>query len=174
MVEPVKLFAAVLFRDDFDLEPALERMGCHWGRIDYRGGAHLFELTDYYEREMGAGLKRCLVSFEDLVSPEILAGAKSLCITIEEDLRRSGRRTVNLDIGYLDHNKIVLASCKAAGQKIYLSKGIYADLMARYSRGRYRPFEWTFFDFRDGRYDPELSRIRTAYLQSRKALKSEC
>ena len=52
---------------------------------------------------------------------------------------------------------------KYGGQKIYLGAGIYADLIARYEGGRYRPFAWTFPDFRDGRYDPELAALRQSY-----------
>ena len=76
---------------------------------------------------------------------------------------------MNLDIGYLDHNKIVLASVKYAGQKIHLGDGIYADLIARYRGGRYQPFEWTVPDFRDGRYDGELAQIRRTYLNQLRA-----
>ena len=71
---------------------------------------------------------------------------------------------MNLDPGYLDHNKILLASAKEEGQKVYLGDGIYADLMGRYSGGRYQPFDWTFPDFRDGRYDDELGEVRRQFL----------
>ena len=53
---------------------------------------------------------------------------------------------------------------KGAGQKIYLSNGIYADLVARYAQGLYQPFAWTFPDFKDGRYDVELGQLRALYL----------
>ena len=82
---------------------------------------------------------------------------------------RPDARTVNCDAGYLDHNKVVLASAKEAGQKVYLDKGIYADLAGRYKNGAYRPFEWSFPDFKDGRYDKELLAIRALYLKQLRA-----
>ena len=42
------------------------------------------------------------------------------------------------------------------------------DLMSRYRKGRYRPLEWAFPDFRDGRYDRDLARIRDLYMASRR------
>ena len=94
------------------------------------------------------------------------------CNDIETTLACEGRRRVNLDAGYLDHNKYLLASAKEAGQKVYLNEGIYADLSGRYKAGKYRPFEWSFPDFKDGRYDEELLEIRKLYMQQLKKYRS--
>jgi hypothetical protein len=166
--EPVKYFVAILWADAATLPDACVRLVERFGPIDFEGPDREFDLTNYYEKEMGAVLARRLIGFEPLRNPEELVEAKLTCNTIEKALASPQGRRVNLDIGYLDHNKIVLASVKAAGQKIYLTKGIYADLIARYAQGRYQPFAWTFPDFKDGRYDAELAELRAAYLRQRK------
>jgi len=163
-VEPVKLIVAVLWSDAAALENALARLEERWGQIDFTGADHPFDATRYYEGEMGLEICRRIISFKRLVPPESIREAKLTCNEIEETLAAGGGRKVNLDIGYIDHNKIVLASAKYAGQKIHLGDGIYADMVARYRDGKYRPFEWTFPDFRDGRYDEELDVIRETYL----------
>lgn len=71
---------------------------------------------------------------------------------------------------HADGNKIVLASFKYAGQKIHLGDGVYAGMVARYKHGCYQPFEWTFPDFCDGRYDDELAVVRRTYLQQLREL----
>ncbi len=164
-VDPVKLIVAVLWADPGPLKEALEQLSAQWGEIDYAGADYLFNMTDYYESEMGQNLKRRLVSFQQLVPPDCLSAAKHFCNDIEARLSEGSKRKVNLDIGYLDHSKIVLASFKGAGQKIYLANGVWADMVARYRGGNYCPFEWSFPDFRDGRYTPELIHIRQRYLE---------
>jgi Domain of unknown function (DUF4416) len=163
--DPVKLFVAVLWVQSEPLQSAMDSLRSNWGEIDFEGADYPFEITDYYESEMGRGLKRRLASFRQLVPPDSLSAAKHICNGIEDQASGEKGRLVNLDIGYLDHNKIVLASFKGAGQKIYLTDGVWADMVARYRRGRYCAFEWTFPDFRDGRYDHELIQIRQIYLK---------
>ena len=75
----------------------------------------------------------------------------------------AGRRTVNLDIGYLDIHKIVLASGKYDAQKVHLGRGVYADIVCRYSGGGFQPYEWTFPDFRERLYDADFREIRRRY-----------
>lgn len=163
--DPVKLIVAVLWAPSDALQKAVTELSSYWGEIDFAGVDHPFDITGYYEKEMGPNLNRRLLSFLKLVPPDTLCRAKHLCNGIEERLAGEKGRLVNLDVGYLDHNKVVLASFKGAGQKIYLGEGVWADLVARYRKGRYRPLEWTFPDFRDDRYSQELLGIRWTYLK---------
>lgn len=167
-VEPVKLLVALLWANARSRDLALEDLQRRWGAIDFSGTDHPFDVTDYYEAEMGPSLHRRLVSFAWMIAPESLPEVKLACNRIEEQLARRGRRTVNLDAGYLDHSKVILASMKFAGQKIHLGQGVYADLMSRYRQGRYRPLEWSFPDFQDGRYDQDLAGIRDLYMEQRR------
>ncbi len=169
--EPTKLFVAVLWSDEDALNRAIAQLCEHYGEIDFTGADHPFNMTDYYEPEMGKDLKRRFVTFRRLLLPENLRQAKHVCNSIEDRLAGKKGRRVNLDIGYLDHNKIVLASFKNAGQKIYMGDGVWADLVARYRSGHYCSFEWTFPDFRDGRYDQELAVIRQTYLEQLRAIR---
>jgi hypothetical protein len=162
---PVKYLIAVLFKDKDVLEKARPEFIQRWGAIDFEGTDHLFDVTNYYEPEMGSPLYRRLLAFEKLAEPTLLVTMKLACNEIENQLAAGGKCSVNCDAGYLDHNKVVLASAKEAGQKIYLDKGIYADLAGRYKAGKYQPFEWSFPDFKDGRYDKELLEIRKKYME---------
>jgi hypothetical protein len=171
-VTPVKLLVAVLWSNQPLLERALALVRQQWGEIDFCGADHPLDVTDYYRAEMGANIQRRLIALAELAPPEYIRGGKLLCNELEDQLAGGVGRPVNLDIGFLDHNKLVLASVKYAGQKIHLGDGVYADLIARYAAGRYQPFEWTFPDFRDGRYDSELLEIRRRYLAQLRAFRS--
>lgn len=163
---PVKLFVAMLMAESADRSSIVSMLEEVFGSSDLVGDAIPFDVTNYYEGEMGTNLARSVISFTGPHYADALVPAKLACIELEKGLAVEGRRTVNLDVGYLDHSKIVLASTKEAGQKLYVSDGIYADLVARYSQGAYRPFEWSFPDFKDGRYTKTLEALRRNLLES--------
>ena len=81
-----------------------------FGSIDARSAVIPFDLTGYYEEEMGKDLLRAWISFEKLVDPQELAGIKTETNKIEEGFSAGGNRRVNLDPGYIDGGKLVLAS----------------------------------------------------------------
>jgi len=165
----VKLLAAVLAGRGFDLErrlfPMLEE---RFGRIDYRGTAHPFDGTDYYEDEMGPSLGRLVISFEPLCEATDIVQVKLDTAAIEEDLSGDGGRRVNIDPGYMDYYKIILASFKEGPQKVYLGRGVYADPILLFFEGEYGPLPWTFPDFKSGLYREDFREIRALYKKARR------
>lgn len=160
--QPVKLFLGVLYRDEGDLVIIKARLEEAFGPTDYISHPCPFGVTDYYEREMGAGLKRVFLSFVHLINPGELVSIKVKTNRLEAEFSQGGKRRVNLDPGYLDFFKILLASGKFSGQKIYLGQGVYADLTLYYHKG-WKPYNWGFPDFRAGTYDQIFTTIREIY-----------
>jgi hypothetical protein len=128
-----------------------------------------FDVTDYYEPEMGKDLKRAFFSFADLIMPERIAEIKMATNKMENHFLNDGKRMVNLDPGYMDYYKIVLASGKFQGQKIHVSGGVYADLTLYYDK-TWKPYPWGFPDFRSGRYNSVLTKIRELYRDGRRSV----
>ena len=160
-VPAVKPLCAVLCPAHAPLAPVLAPLGDLLSAPEHVGPPHPFDLTDYYAAEMGDDLVRTLVSFAELMPATLLPGLKHAATAIEQHLATGGRRRYNLDVGYLDTNKLVLASFKGRGDKVYLWDGVWADVTLRYTRGAFEPLPWSFPDFRAPRYHAELLTIRT-------------
>ncbi|MBM3792393.1 MAG: DUF4416 family protein [Acidobacteria bacterium] len=164
--EPVKFFAGVILA-----EPGLgavveERLAAEFGPVDARSPLYPFDLTAYYEPEMGAPLQRLFLSFADLRAPGELAGLKLRTNAIETLLSRiRGRsgRPANIDPGYLELSKVVLASTKNFYHRIFLAEGIYGEVTMHFRDGAWQALPWTFPDFRSGRYGDFFLRLRQCY-----------
>jgi hypothetical protein len=164
MTEPqkVQLILGVIYSDPGLLDRLEEAIEKRFGPIEARSDAFDFGETDYYQDEMGEGLKRIFYSFSDLIDPARLVDVKIESNRIEDEFALDGRRRVNVDPGYLDFYKLVLASAKFQGQKVYLGKGVYADPTLYYDKG-WKSCDWSFPDFKSGRYDEFLSGVRRSY-----------
>jgi len=167
---PVKLFLAILMNETIDQTIVLDILRDNFGSIDYLGSQYQFDLTDYYENEMGKQIQRFFVSFENLIQPNEIAAIKRMTNSIETCFAEESQRPLNLDPGYLDYQKVVLASLKFGGQKIYLQDHVYADLTLYYKKGSFTSFPWTFPDFKDDRYYGDLLKIRELYKNEMKKI----
>ncbi|HHL39523.1 MAG TPA: DUF4416 family protein [Deltaproteobacteria bacterium] len=135
-----------------------------FGPIEMMSPLFSFDHTDYYREEFGEGLLRRFISFERPVPPDELADLKLFTNGVEETYRRDdGRRRVNIDPGYLTLERLVLASCKNFTHRIYLGRGVYADLTLVYRDGEFRALEWTFPDYIDQRAFGFLHGVRRRY-----------
>ncbi|HEX9265516.1 MAG TPA: DUF4416 family protein [Candidatus Binatia bacterium] len=140
--------------------------------IDGRSEAMPWTASKFYEQEMGSGLLRRLLSFSALALPERLADVKLETQKIEDRYREtvSGGRRVNLDPGYLDAYKVVLASTKNAGQRIYLHAGIYGEATLLYYDGAFHGLQYTYKDYLWPETLAFFEQLRAAYLAQLKQL----
>jgi hypothetical protein len=170
-VLPVKLFVSVLTSLPSVLPEVETELTTLLGPIDLRSEMFPFDSTQYYDRQMGSPLARYFFAFRALTSPAGLAGIKLETNRLEEVLARrflSVERPVNLDPGYLEESKVVLASTKNFFHRIFLGDGIYAEVTLHWQAGRWQYFPWTFPDFRTGRYDEFFALLRRAYREQLK------
>jgi len=170
--QPVKLFVALLSgQADLFLE-AEKGLAALFGPVDCASASLPWSLTDYYEKEMGSGLLRRFVSFVPLVPPGEIAQIKLRTQDLEARYEwnqgeRTGRR-VNIDPGYLDRGKVVLASTKGAAHRIYLGSGIYAEATLLYRKGSFEPFLYTYPDYLWPETLAFFTDLRSRYLQQLK------
>jgi hypothetical protein len=170
---PVKLFTGILTSVPRMLPDVERRLEALFGPVDDRSESFPFDSTRYYDDEMGTPITRLFCSFQRLIHPQELAGIKIASNGLEAELARNAaevRRPANLDPGYLEESKIVLASTKNFYHRILLADGIYGEVTLHYSANSWQAFPWSFPDFRSGRYDAFFSRMRSTYrLQLRAA-----
>jgi hypothetical protein len=162
-VEPVKLFIITLHRNVEILENVIAKLRSVWGETDFISEDFPFDATRYYENEMGPGLLRRFLSFQTLIQPDQLVDVKLYTNRLEQENLSGPSRRINVDPGTIDQYKVVLASAKFGGQKIYLRDGIYADMTLVMYKGKWESFAWGFPDFKSGKYDAVLSQIRDLY-----------
>ncbi len=161
--EPVKLFVGILYTDESLLEKAITLVVQNFGETDFESPEFEFTSSDYYKAEMGWPIFREFVSFHNLINPKELAKIKIETNKIEDELTEKNMRKVNLDPGYMDYNKVVLASAKFNAQKIYLDHGIYADPTLWYEKGKFEPYPFAFPDFKTNLYEKTFQHIRFLY-----------
>src|SRR3989304_2017859 len=160
-VEQVKLFTAILFGNEGVLNTAREKLSSALGPVDMSSPVWTWSHSNYYEKEMGADLKRIFLFFERPVTPDLLADIKNMTNEIEGSFRRDQEqckelklpeRPINIDPGYMTLAKVVLASTKNYPHRIYIGKGIYAEVTLFYQDKTFQPLPHTYPDYRSGEY----------------------
>ena len=73
-------------------------------------------------------------------------------------------RSVNIDPGYLDRMRLVLATTKDCSHRIYLGQGIYGDIELMYRSGSFVSLEWTYPDYRAELAIEFFNKVRSVYL----------
>ncbi|GAH82548.1 unnamed protein product, partial [marine sediment metagenome] len=150
----VKLICGMISSQPAMMDQARSALCKLHGEADLTSEVMDFDFTHYYDRQMGSPLFRQFVAFGELVCPDVLAEAKLGANALERDLasraadrsslRGEPARPINLDPGYVESSKLVLASMKNFSHRIYLGRGVYGEVTLLYRCSRWEPLEWTF------------------------------
>jgi hypothetical protein len=169
---PAILVCAVMAGADRVLAEAQAELVGWFGPIQLCSASYPFEFTDYYAPEMGTGLIKRLVSFQELIDPAALPRVKHRTLAIERQLGRNqeGRilRRVNLDPGLVSLESLVLATTKESGHRICIAPGLHAEVTLLFQKGQYSPLPWTYPDYRTETVQRFLLEIRAGLMARRR------
>jgi hypothetical protein len=166
----VKLICGMISARVELFDAALKALAARFGPPDLLSEVMPFDFTHYYDQQMGSPLYRRFAALERLIDPSALVEAKLATNAIEAVFAARGggcpARPINLDPGYIESSKLVLASMKNFSHRIYLAGGVYGEVTLMYHKGRWDALPWTFPDFASPRYHPFLTAARQRLMGS--------
>jgi hypothetical protein len=122
----VKLFSGFIYKDEETYLAVKKKLEDIFSPVDLESDIFNFDFTTYYNEEMGGPLFRRFVSFKELIEPVRLPDIKLMTNRIEDETACNGKRTVNLDPGYLSAANVIIATtiitgfhCKKASMPIW-------------------------------------------------------
>jgi len=151
-------------KDKILIEPISAQLVEKFGPVDMISSWFPFDYTSYYESEMGTPLFRRMMVFKTLIDPCALPDIKLFTNTVEHGCAMGEKRQVNIDPGYLVHERFVLATGKNYTHRIYIGKGIYADLTLIFTRGAFQTLPWTYPDYAQENLKAFLEQVRKKYV----------
>ncbi|NLS93768.1 MAG: DUF4416 family protein [Planctomycetaceae bacterium] len=161
---PSMLIVAAFSRHGDALDWAKQRAAERWGMPVLESERFAFRETEYYRRTMGEDLQKVFWAFVPGFDPAELADVKLMTNTWEVEFTHQSEaaeeRPLNIDPGYLNLGKLILASTKDFTHRIYLARGIFAEVTLYYQRGRWEHHRWTFPDYRRDDYQAFFSECR--------------
>lgn len=165
VAQSVQLFIGLLGGDADLLRRARQLLARRFGPIELESDLWPFDQTEYYEPEMGPHLQRRFFSYEVSIRPERLAEIKLETNALEHEIAADCLalelpRPVNIDPGYIDLTKLVLATTKDRGHRIYIGLGIYAEVTLQYTNGAWQTLPWTYPDYARPEYHAFFTQVR--------------
>ncbi len=171
---PAKLFCGLLYNNEKIFDRGIQSLQNHFGPLEAVSDPVDFDFTDYYLKEMGPGLIRKFAVFKRLFPRDQLVNAKHKTISIEKQFSRNKNdiihRELNVDPGYLTAENLILSTTKGYSHRIYLDRGIYAEVSLEVRKKKFHAFPWTYPDYRLKEIWDFFWNIRQEYL---KTIKSE-
>jgi len=159
----VKLFIGLIYQPDSAIKELTVKLEEKLSGIDFTSKEIPFNHSKYYEKEMGEGLLRKLITFEKLIRRTDIVEIKAFTNKLEEVFSYEENRTINIDPGYIAQEHLILATGKGYSHRPYLGSGVYADLTLIYMKDEYRTLDWTYPDYGSKEARNLFKRLRSQY-----------
>ncbi|MBR2465920.1 MAG: DUF4416 family protein [Clostridia bacterium] len=168
-----KLIVGVIYHEKAVLEEGLRMLTEEFGETEDMCEEFSFskEFSEYYDDEIGGEGLRRIYSFKRLVDPSRQAEIKTKTNEMEKKLSDGGNRKINLDPGFINHGRLMLATTKKAGFRIPLADGIYTEMTLFFAKGNWQKLPWTYRDYQSKRVQDFLTVVRRKYLAERREAK---
>ncbi len=157
--EPI-LFVGILFSEKKIFDDIFPVLQDKFGKILFQSNIRPWKYSDHYNKELGTPIYRIFIFFDGIIDPSTLADIKLITNEMETIYSDAGKRRINLDPGYITLAKVVLASTKNYSHRIYLGKGIYAELALLYKNRQFTPMPYTYNDYKDQSYVTMFMKVR--------------
>ena len=168
--EKEKLIIGVIYHEKEVLDRAMEILTAEFGDVEAMSEEFSFsgDFSTYYDEEIGGEGFRRIYSFKETVDPSRQADIKIRTNEIEAELSVEGNRKINLDPGFINHGRLLLATTKETGFRIPLKDGIYTELTLFWARGGWQKLPWTYRDYQSERVQKFITDVRRTYLAERR------
>ncbi len=167
--QPVKLFVGLISGKPLLFEEATGSLVGLFGPLQVSSPLYRWIHTDHYQKELGVNLKRQFLFFKEWILPEYLTDIKEKTNELEKQWvvhKPNGLcRQINLDPGYITPAKVVIATTKDFAHRIYLTKGIYAEVTLIYHGRSFEPQTYTYPDFRTREYIELFNGVRSTFME---------
>ncbi len=162
--QPVLLICALVSRYPNALRWGIDQLIKSYGPVALESPVYDFTETTYYNATMGEDLRKQFVAFETLVQPDAIVDAKRATNQMEQDYIAQHsdpeERPLNLDPGYISTAKLVLATTKDRDHRLYMAKGIYAEVTLYFRQKQWCGSRWTYPDYQREDFQEYFSKCR--------------
>jgi len=162
---PVKLVVGLLSNQRGRFSRIKIMLEKRYGPVDFVSPLLDFNHTRYYESEFGPDLKRIFYSFKKPLKNKNLETVKLYCRKLESRFSIKNKRVVNIDPGYVTAGKLILFTTKNYSHRIFLGKGIFAEVTLKYEKGSFSAWPWTYPDYRTRDYINFFTEVRSLYMK---------
>lgn len=158
------------------MDKATSRMVQRFGPLARQSETWPFTFSDYYKEEMGSNLFRRFLAFATPIDIGALAQVKLWTNDLEAELAEPTypvARPINIDPGFIEPAKLVLASTKDHAHRIYIGNNIYAEITLAYTGKAWRAHPWTYPDYQSPQYQRFFDQVRRDTLGRLRAERNE-